>query len=312
MDQKALQFLNLFSISLLTGYLTAEYVWPFIKRRLWNRSSIQRRLRHEEELSYGALHPDEISTGFEDIGGNEEAILRLRQLTDLLLAPPTNASRLLHAPSGLLLYGPPGCGKTMIARALAKSSGVRFLSLNLATIMDKWVGETEKYIEALFSLARKIAPVIIFVDEIDALTRKRGAGEREWSSGMKAQLLTFWDGLQSDRTEGVIILGATNRPQDIDEAFLRRMPVQIKIDLPGLEQRAAILRILLEDLDTPDVIDVDLIAEMATGCSGSDIHEMARRTVLNTTLSKTIPDTESFLTELDLLQSEKINCRRYI
>ena len=268
--------------------------------------------KYEEDLAYGALHPSDIKTGFADIGGNEEAILRLRQITNLLLSPDSfRQSRLFRAPSGVLLYGPPGCGKTMIARALARESGVRFISVNLATIMDKWVGETEKYIEALFSLARKIAPVIIFVDEVDALTRKRGAFDRDWSAGMKSQLLTFWDGLGSDAENRVIVLGATNRPQDIDEAFLRRMPLQIKVGLPGLAQRREILCLLTEDLETDAPINVDAIAKEAEGFSGSDLHELARRTVLHASLAQTALSTASFLSELRAVQAERTSCRQY-
>lgn len=163
--------------------------------------------KHEEDLAYGAVHPDDIETGFADIGGCEEAIRRLRQTTALMLSTdnPFQVSRLFRAPSGILLYGPPGCGKTMIAKALAKDSGVRFITLNLATLMDKWVGETEKYVEALFSLARKISPVIIFIDEVDALTRKRGSSDRDWSAGLKSQMLACWDGILTDPHSKIIV-----------------------------------------------------------------------------------------------------------
>lgn len=267
--------------------------------------------KYEEELAYGALHPSEIITKFEDIGGHEAVILRLCQITNLLLTPPKRTSRLFSAPTGILLYGPPGCGKTMIAKALAKESGVRFIALNLATVMDKWVGETEKYIEALFSLARKIAPVIIFVDEIDALTRRRGSIDREWSSGMKSQLLSQWDGLQSDASGGIVVLGATNRPQDIDEAFMRRMPLQMKIDLPTLEQRKRILEIFTSDLEIVS-IDFAKVAEETARFSGSDLHELCRRTVLNASLSEAnLISTDCFLHELDAFKLESAHCRQY-
>lgn len=290
--------------------------------------------KYEEDLAYGTLHPSEITACLEDIGGHEEVLRRLRQITNLLLLSgqggegerpilPGTGSRLFAAPTGILLYGPPGCGKTLIAKALAKESGVRFLALSLATIMDKWVGETEKYLEALFSLARKIAPVIIFVDEIDALTRKRTSGDREWSAAMKSQLLGLWDGLPGGghTTQGrrIVIMGATNRPQDIDEAFLRRMPLQIKVDLPGEEQRRQILRIFLADLHLPaGSVDIDRLSSETNGLSGSDLHELCRRTVLQgqlTTLGgEDLADhltTADFLEQLKKLKAESFQCHFY-
>lgn len=289
--------------------------------------------KYEEDLAYGTLHPSEITTRLEDIGGHEEVLHRLRQITNLLLLSgqggegggtvlPATGSRLFAAPTGILLYGPPGCGKTLIAKALAKESGVRFLALSLATIMDKWVGETEKYLEALFSLARKIAPVIIFVDEIDALTRKRTSGDREWSAAMKSQLLGLWDGLPGGGdTQGrrIVIMGATNRPQDIDEAFLRRMPLQIKVDLPGEEQRRQILRIFLADLHLPaGSVDIDRLSSETNGLSGSDLHELCRRTVLQGQLTmrggEDLADhltTAEFLEQLEKLKAESFQCRFY-
>lgn len=269
--------------------------------------------RHEEELAHGALHPSEIVTGFADIGGNEAAIARLLQLSGLLLAPPETGgrSRLLKPPSGVLLYGPPGCGKTLIARALAKESGVRFIALNLATVMDKWVGETEKYIEALFSLAAKIRPVIIFIDEIDCLTRRRTALDRDWSAGMKSQLLSHWDGIANWAGGEIMLLGATNRPQDIDEAFLRRMPVQIRIELPAREERAKILQIFVNDLEAQESVDVEALAQLTDGFSGSDLHELARRSALEASLQRLRPSMELFLQQLGMLKMEKISCRAY-
>lgn len=279
--------------------------------------------KYEEDLAYGTLHPSEIATRLEDIGGHEDVLCRLWQITNLLLSGRDKetapaGSRLFAAPTGILLYGPPGCGKTLIAKALAKESGVRFLALSLATVMDKWVGETEKYLEALFSLARKIAPVIIFVDEIDALTRRRTSGDREWSAAMKSQLLGLWDGLPSNSQGRIVIMGATNRPQDIDEAFLRRMPLQIKVELPGEQQRRQILGIFLADLRLPiGSVDIDQLARETHGLSGSDLHELCRRTVLHGQLMAgqggpaSRLTTADFLGQLANLRSESVQCRLY-
>lgn len=121
-----------------------------------------------------------------------------------MLHPPKG--KLLQAPTGILLYGPPGCGKTMLAKALAKEAHLRFLVLPISLVLDKWVGETEKYLEALFTLARKIKPCVIFLDEVDALTRKRCPMDRDWNLTMKSHLLTLWDGLLSSDLNSQIIV----------------------------------------------------------------------------------------------------------
>lgn len=139
------------------------------------------------------------------------------------------------------------------------------------------MGETEKYIEAVFSLAKKIAPCIIFIDEIDALTRRRGPGDMGYTASMKSQLLMQWDGLTS-HCSSVIVLGATNRKEDIDEAFMRRMPLQIYVGLPDCAEREEILKILLKDdlasLHNP--FEYDLISKHTLGFSGSDLKELCR------------------------------------
>lgn len=236
-----------------------------------------------------AIHPAELECSFADIGGCEEVVDRLKQNLAAMFGPSaaTNGlsrSKLYQAPTGVLLYGPPGCGKTLIAKALACESGARFLHLPLSLLLDKWVGETEKYLAALFSLARKIRPCIIFIDEIDALCGRRDAldlGGAGWSATMKSQFLNEWDGLMSNFDSQILVLGATNRRQDIDDAFLRRMPLQLYIGLPNLAQREQILRILLDDLITERDFPWHPIAMACEGLSGSDLREVCRRVVIN-------------------------------
>lgn len=141
------------------------------------------------------------------------------------------------------------------------------------------VGETEKYVEALFSLAHKLKPCIIFIDEIDCLTRKRSAMDRDWNASMKAQFLSLWDGLTSEASQ-IVVLGATNRREDIDEAFLRRMPLQVCIGLPDAAQRTAILKVLLSDVDLPPTFKYSIVAERSQGLSGSDLREVCRRALI--------------------------------
>lgn len=141
---------------------------------------------------------------YKDIGGHEEIIGNLKKNLTTILNQPKG--KLLKAPMGILLYGPPGCGKTLLAKAIAKEANLRFLVLPISVILDKWVGETEKHLEALFTLARKIKPCVIFIDEIDALTRRRNPMDRDWNLTMKSQFLSLWDGIVSNELNSKILV----------------------------------------------------------------------------------------------------------
>jgi SpoVK/Ycf46/Vps4 family AAA+-type ATPase len=124
-----------------------------------------------------------------------------------------------------LLFGPPGTGKTLLAKALATEAGANFISITGSTLTSKWFGDAEKLTKALFSFATKLAPVIIFVDEIDSLLGARGgSSEHEATRRMRNEFMAAWDGLRSKDSQRILILGATNRPFDLDDAVIRRLP----------------------------------------------------------------------------------------
>jgi ATP-dependent 26S proteasome regulatory subunit len=136
------------------------------------------------------IAPDEIPVTFEDIGGLETIIEELKESVIYPLTMPhlyAHTSSLLSAPSGVLLYGPPGCGKTMLAKALARESGACFINLHISTLTEKWYGDSNKLVAAVFSLARKLQPSIVFIDEIDAVLGQRRSGEHEASGMVKAE-----------------------------------------------------------------------------------------------------------------------------
>ena len=211
----------------------------------------------------------------------------IEELKEAVIYPLTmpniysQSSALLSAPSGVLLYGPPGCGKTMLAKALAKESGANFINLHISTLTEKWFGDSNKLVNAVFSLARKLQPTIVFIDEIDAVLGQRRSGEHEASAMVKAEFMTHWDGLASANVYGeqqrILILGATNRMQDIDEAILRRMPKKFPVSRPNTEQRERILRLLLKDtkIDRQN-FDLDFLTKVSNGMSGSDLKEACR------------------------------------
>ncbi|VVC29798.1 ATPase, AAA-type, core,ATPase, AAA-type, conserved site,P-loop containing nucleoside triphosphate [Cinara cedri] len=177
---------------------------------------------------------------------------------------------------GVLLYGPPGCGKTMIAKATAREAGMNFLYLDVSLLTDKLYGESAKLAGAVFSLAQKLQPTIIFIDEIDCFLRSRNKYDNEASAMMKAQFMMLWDGLTTDPKNIVIIMGATNRPSDLDPAILRRMPATFKISLPEQQQRKEILTLILNTEKYAKDVDFDKLAALTNHFSGSDLKELCR------------------------------------
>lgn len=230
------------------------------------------------------VSPSDIPVTFEDIGGLDTIIDELRESVIYPLTMPqlySSHSSLLTAPSGVLLYGPPGCGKTMLAKALARESGACFINLHISTLTEKWYGDSNKLVAAVFSLARKLQPSIVFIDEIDAVLGQRKSGEHEASGMVKAEFMTHWDGLASSSVgkgaQRICILGATNRIQDIDEAILRRMPMKFPVSLPQAAQRRQIFELTLSDtkIDSRN-FDLDTLVGISAGMSGSDIKEACR------------------------------------
>ena len=233
---------------------------------------------YEEQIATELILPDDIPVTFEWIGGLDGIISSLHESVIAPLCLPqlfSNTSGLLGAPKGVLLYGPPGTGKTLLAKALAKESGATFINLHVSTLTNKWFGESNKLVSALFSLARKLQPSIVFIDEIDSFLRERASSDHEVMAMMKAEFMTLWDGLTSS-TDRILVLGATNRPADIDPAILRRMPKRYAVGLPDAAQRKKILSIMLADVPCVKSFDLDDIVRKTNGYSGSDLRELCR------------------------------------
>ena len=230
----------------------------------------------EKKLLSGLINAKDIHTAFADIIVPQETKESLIGLTTLSLIRPEAFSygvlKTEHIP-GCLLYGPPGTGKTLLAKAVAKESGASMLEISAADINDKWVGQSEKNVQALFSLARKLAPCVIFLDEADALlaARRSGAGRAAHRETI-TQFLREWDGLTGSRA---FIMVATNRPYDLDEAVLRRLPRKILVDLPLAAEREAILRVMLKQETLAPDVNLSRLAGAETELySGSDLKNL--------------------------------------
>lgn len=231
----------------------------------------------ESNFISAVVPPGEIGVKFDDIGALEDVKNALNELVILPMRRPDLFSHgnLLRPCKGILLFGPPGTGKTLLAKALATEAGANFISITGSTLTSKWFGDAEKLTKALFSFASKLAPVIIFVDEVDSLLGARGgAFEHEATRRMRNEFMAAWDGLRSKENQRILILGATNRPFDLDDAVIRRLPRRIYVDLPDAENRMKILRIFLAQENLDSNFQFDKLANLTDGYSGSDLKNL--------------------------------------
>ncbi|KAM3418283.1 hypothetical protein BST61_g4284 [Cercospora zeina] len=231
--------------------------------------------QHENRLSAGVIDAANIKAGFDQVHAPAETIDALKTMSSLsLLRPDAFKYGVLAADRlpGLMLYGPPGTGKTLLAKAVAKESGSTVLEVSGAQIYEKYVGEGEKMVRAVFSLAKKLSPCIVFIDEADAIFGSRSsAGNRNTHREIINQFLREWDGMDS---HNVFIMVASNRPFDLDDAVLRRLPRRLLVDLPVAKDRESILKIHLHDEALDNTVDLTRLAADTPLYSGSDLKNL--------------------------------------
>lgn len=185
-------------------------------------------------------------------------------------------SNILRPSRGILFYGPPGTGKTMLARAIAAEANVPFLSLSLSVLENKFYGESNKLIQATFSLARKLQPCIIFFDEIDGLMKQRHDSDQSSVYGFKTEMLAQMDGMGSKETDSFFIIGTTNNLTYLDAALKRRLPKHYEVALPSESERYDILKLKTSQESVPDQI-LKWVASIAENASGSDLSDIVRQ-----------------------------------
>jgi SpoVK/Ycf46/Vps4 family AAA+-type ATPase len=232
--------------------------------------------KYEKRLMSGIADPDQIKTTFDQVHVPQDTIDSIRTITSLSLLRPDAFDYGILATekiSGALLYGPPGTGKTLLAKAVAKESGSTVLEVSGSQVMDKYVGEGEKNVAAVFSLARKLSPCIVFLDEADAIFSSRDAfQERTSHRDILNQFLKEWDGLND---MSVFVMVATNRPFDLDDAVIRRLPRRLLVDLPTQTERKEILRIHLRGEQLDESVDLEDLSKRTPFYSGSDLKNIA-------------------------------------
>ncbi len=229
-------------------------------------------------------------TTYEDIGGLHEEIQRVREMVELPLRHPELFQRLgIEPPKGVLLHGPPGCGKTLLARAVANESEANFFSINGPEIMSKFYGESEARLREIFQQAQQNSPSIIFVDELDAIAPKREEVTGEVERRVVAQLLALMDGLGG--RGNVIVIGATNRPGALDPALRRpgRFDREIEIGVPDKQARHEILQIHTRGMPLAEDVDLKKLNEITHGYTGADLAALSRETAMKS-LRRYLPE----------------------
>ncbi|MCK4555412.1 MAG: AAA family ATPase, partial [Candidatus Aenigmarchaeota archaeon] len=216
-----------------------------------------------------------------DVGGLEEMKQNLKEMVEWPLKHPKAFKKMgIRPPRGILMYGLPGTGKTLLAKAVANESEANFISIKGPELLSKWVGESEKHIREMFKRAKQVAPSIIFLDEIDALAPKRGTHATSVIDQVVTQLLSEMDGLEG--LEGVVVIGATNRPDMIDYALLRpgRFDRHVHIPVPDANTRKKIFEIHTKKMPVSKDVDFDALVADTKGFVGADIEAVTREAAL--------------------------------
>ncbi|KAK2824103.1 hypothetical protein Q5P01_021278 [Channa striata] len=248
------------------------------KREIKNFKNVDSKLAN---LILNEIVDSGASVSFEDIAGQDLAKQALQEIVILPALRPELFTGLRAPARGLLLFGPPGNGKTMLAKAVAAESNGTFFNITAATLTSKYVGEGEKLVRALFAVARELQPSVIFIDEVDSLLCKRREGEHDASRRIKTEFLVEFDGVQSGGDDRVLVMGATNRPQELDDAVLRRFAKRVYVTLPDAETRFTLLKNLLGKHGKPlRKNELTYLAKATEGYSGSDLTSLAKDAAL--------------------------------
>jgi len=265
--------------------LEEEHIPPAVLEKMEVR--MEDFLNAYKEITPTAMREVYIETptvNWSDIGGLENVKGELREAVEWPLKTPEVFNRLgIRPPKGILLYGPPGCGKTMLARAVATESEANFITIKGPEVFSKWVGESEKAIREVFRKARMASPAVVFFDEFDSLVPRRGMGFAD--SGVTerviSQLLTEMDGIIT--LKDVVVMAATNRPDIIDRAVLRpgRFDRLIYVPEPDEAARLKIFKIYTKEMPLEADVDLEVLAKQSKGYSGADIQAFCREAALH-------------------------------
>ena len=262
----------------------AKTLNKLIKTQIPNKSS-KNPSSSEENSEYDKVLESSIVSEtpdltLDDVAGLEDVKRSLREAIVLPLKRPDLFTGSRQPWRGILLHGPPGCGKTMIAKATAGDIKATFFNISAAVLVSKWLGESEKLVKRLYELAKEKQPSIIFIDEVDSLTQSRSENENDAMRRVKTQLLSSMEGISSNKDDRVVTIGATNVPWEIDSAFRRRFQRRIYVPLPDEKARKIIFEINSKGIDLDKSIDFKKLSKITNDYTGSDIANICREAIM--------------------------------
>ena len=300
-EEPASPLLSLF-LTIILPILIFVGLGQYMSRKLMNQAGGKNAMSFGMGRSNAKVYvPSTQGIRFSDVAGEDEAKESLQEIVDYLHNPAKYTEAGASMPKGILLVGPPGTGKTMLAKAVAGEAGVPFFSISGSEFVEMFVGMGASKVRDLFKQAKEKAPCIVFIDEIDAIGQKRSSGsgyggndEREQTLN---QLLTEMDGFEGNT--GVIILAATNRPESLDPALTRpgRFDRRVPVELPDLRGREAILKVHAKKIKTAEDVDFHTVARMAAGASGAELANIINEAALRAVRSGRVVVNESDLEE---------------
>ncbi|XP_014208920.1 fidgetin-like protein 1 [Copidosoma floridanum] len=292
--------------------LNAPYVCPFKdeQQQQQQHSSKEEELSEVTDERLKGIEPKMIElirneimdcgnpTTWDDIAGLENAKRIIKEIVVFPMLRPDIFTGLRRPPKGILLFGPPGTGKTLIGKCIASQSKSTFFSISASSLTSKWIGEGEKMVRALFAVAQVEQPSVVFIDEIDSLLTQRSETEHESSRRMKTEFLVQLDGAATGDDDRILVIGATNRPYELDEAARRRLVKRLYVPLPELEARAQIVRNLLKS-ERHELTEEDIneIAKLADGYSGADMTNLCKEASMGPIRSIPFDQLEAISTE---------------
>lgn len=267
--------------------VTGKFVPPLLNKpeqqeqrlQMESEEEVDERLKHIDpkmiEIIKSEIMDCSVPIGFSDIAGLTYAKTIIKEAVVLPILRPDIFTGIRRPPRGILLFGPPGTGKTLLGKCIASQSKSTFFSISASSLTSKWIGDGEKMVRALFAVAAVNQPAVIFIDEIDSLLCQRSESEHESSRRLKTEFLIQLDGVGTGEDDRILIVGATNRPQELDEAARRRLVKRLYIPLPEHEARIQILMNLIKnERHSLDINDIERIGEMTEGYSGADIKNL--------------------------------------